>query len=120
MRKYSECAVCDGSAIFLAHVNYSKAKSSLKKFEGEMIIQQGLSDIKGVGEKASLEIEAERKAHGIFTSYDNFYDRCKSRVVTTRVIGILKEQGALEFDKKTYIKRVVKYSSSLYARALRD
>ncbi len=117
--KFKEKAVKDGALLFLPHVNYS-ADFTLRKVDGERVIQEGLSSLKGVGEKASLEIEAERKAHGIFTSYDNFYDRCKSRVVTTKVIGILKEQGALEFDKKTYIKRVVKYNSSLYARALRD
>ena len=117
--KFKEKAVKDGALLFLPHVNFS-ADFTLRKVDGERVIQEGLSSLKGVGEKASLEIEAERKAHGIFTSYDNFYDRCKSRVVTTKVISILKEQGALEFDKKTYIKRVVKYNSSLYARALRD
>ena len=58
----------------------------------------------------------EERKKGVFTSYDNFYDRCKSRSVTTRVIGILKEQGALEFNKKRYMSRVVKYNSSLMAR----
>ena len=68
-------------------------------------------------EKAFEFIEEERKAHGVFTSYDDFYDRCKSRVVTSRVVQILKEQGALEFNKKSYVNRVIKYNSALYARA---
>ena len=59
----------------------------------------------------------ERNKNGIFTSFDNFYDRCKSRTVTSRVIDVLKEQGALEFNKKIYINRVKKYNSSLYGRA---
>ena len=42
--------------------------------------------------------------------------RCKSRVETSGVIQVLKEQGALEFNKKMYINRVVKYNSALYAR----
>lgn len=120
VRKYSECAVCDGSAIFLAHVNYSKAKSSLKKFEGEMVIQQGLSDIKGVGEKAAEFIVKERKKNGIFLDFDDFYDRtrCKGSPVNKGVIETLKKEGALEFNKKTYVKRVTKYNSALYQRGM--
>lgn len=115
--KFCSLAVADGIVIFLPHVNYSTPHSRLRKVDGENCIQQGLSEIKGVGEKAANEILEERKKNGIFVSYDDFYDRCKSRVVTTRVISILKEQGALEFNKKTYLKRVVKYNSSLYSRS---
>ena len=116
--KFKEKAVRDNAVLFLPHVNYS-ADYTLRKVEGEVIIQEGLSSIKGVGEKAAAAIEAERKAHGVFISFDDFYDRCKSRVVTSRVIQILKEQGALEFNKKTYIARVTKYNSSLYSRSMK-
>lgn len=109
-------AVADGSVIFLPHVNYSSPKSKLRKVEGEVAIQQGLADIKNVGEKAAQYILDEREKGGIFRNYDDFYDRCKSRVVTSRVIQILKEQGALEFNKKTYVSRTVKYNSSLWAK----
>lgn len=115
--KYCENAVRDGCVIFLPHVNYSSSRTRLRAIDGELSIQQGLSDIKGVGEKAANEIEEERKKHGIFISYDNFYDRCKSRVVTSRVVSILKEQGALEFNKRVYLNRTTKYNSSLYARS---
>lgn len=114
--KYSEDAVRQGIVIMLPHVNYS-ANYSIKKFDGEKAIVEGLSSIKGVGEKAADYIFEEKKRNGIFTSFDNFYDRCKSRVVTSRVVGLLKEAGALEFNKKIYIKRVVKYNSALYSRA---
>lgn len=117
--KFCEKAVVDGSVIFLPHVNYSLSKSRLRKVEGENIIQQGMAEIKNVGEKAADFIVEERKKNGIFTSYDNFYDRCKSRVVTSRVIEALKEQGALEFNKKTYLSRVTKYNSSLFMRGQR-
>jgi DNA polymerase-3 subunit alpha len=116
LAKFKENAIKDGAVVFLPHVNYS-ADFSLRKVDGEVVIQEGLSSIKGVGEKAAACIEAERKAHGVFTSFDDFYDRCKSRVVTSRVVQILKEQGALEFSKKTYVNRVIKYNSALYARA---
>lgn len=114
--KFRSLAVADGSILFLPHVNYSNAMTRLRKVDGENIIQLGLSTIKGVGEKAADFISEERKANGIFRSFDDFYDRCKSRVVTSRVVELLKEQGALEFNKKTYVNRVVKYNSSLYAR----
>lgn len=115
--RFCEKAVADGSVVFLPHVNYSKAKTSLRKVEGENVIQQGLSSIKGVGEKAADFIMNERKENGVFINYDDFYDRCKSRAVTTRVISLLEEAGALEFKKKTYINRVTKYNSALFARA---
>lgn len=114
--KFCSKAVNDGSVIFLPHVNYSTEKTRLRKVEDENCLQQGLSEIKNVGEKAASFIVEERNKNGIFTSFDNFYDRCKSRTVTSRVIETLKEQGALEFNKKTYINRVKKYNSSLYGR----
>ena len=115
--KYCENAVGDGAVVFLPHVNYSRAKSSLRKIDGEFAIQQGLSSIKGVGEVAANAIVAERKANGIFTSYDNFLDRVQDKKVNKKVLGLLIESGALEFKKSTYISRVKKYNSSLYARA---
>ncbi len=117
LAKFKEKAIADNAVIFLPHVNYS-ADYTLRRVEGEMAIQEGLSSIKGVGEKAAAFIEGERKANGVFTSYDDFYDRCKSRVVTTRVIQLLKDYGALEFNKKTYVSRVVKYNSALYAKSV--
>ena len=112
--KYSQFAVKDGAVVMLPHVNYS-AKTSLRKMDGEDVIQQGLSIIKGIGEKAAETIEEERRK-GVFKSYDDFYDRCKGRSVTKAVIKILKEQGALEFNKNKYMSRVVKYNSTLMAR----
>lgn len=115
-QRFASKAVQDGAVIFLPHVNYSTEKTKLRKVDGEKCLQQGLSEIKNVGEKAAAYIVEERKTNGIFTSYDDFYDRCKCRVVTSRVIDTLKEQGALEFNKQTYIKRVTKYNSALYSR----
>ena len=114
---YKADAVKDGAVIFLPHVNYT-GDYALRTMGGDKVIQEGLRSIKGVGEKAAAEIEAEKKANGIFTSYDDFYDRCKSRVVNVRVLRLLKENGALEFDRKKYIGRVTKYNSTLYAKSL--
>lgn len=114
--RFCEKAAAGDSVIFLPHVNYSGAKTRLRKTDGEKVIQQGLSDIKAVGEKAAEFILEERKRNGVYKSYDDFYDRCKSRLVTTRVISVLKESGALEFNKVAYINRVKKYNSALYVR----
>lgn len=117
--KFCNKASKDGVIVFLPHVNYSKVKTSLRKMEGEMVLQKGLTDLKGIGEKAAQEIYEERKKNGIFTSYDDFYDRCSGRVVNKRVIATLQEQGALDFNKKNYIKKVTIYNASLYGRGLK-
>lgn len=117
--KFKEKAVSSGSVIMLPHVNYS-SNYSLRKVEGERVIQEGLSSIKGVGAKAADYIEQERRKNGIYTSFDNFYDRVvhKGSPVNKGVIEKLKTEGALEFNKKVYISRVTKYNSSLYSRAM--
>lgn len=112
---YCNHAAKAGTVVFLPHVNYSQATTSLRKVEGEYVLQKGLSDIKGIGEKAAQAIVEERKK-GVFTSYDNFYDRCKGRTVTSRVIDILKQCGALEFRKSKYIRQVTHYNTALYSR----
>lgn len=116
--EFSAHAVRDnGLVVFLPHVNYSGVAPTLRKVDGELVLQQGLSDLKGVGAKAAEAIYNERQANGVFRNYDEFYDRCKSRAVTSRTVDILTEQGALEFNKKRYVKRVTKYNSALYSRA---
>ncbi len=114
--KFCSYAFGDGVVVFLPHVNLSDSRMKLRTVDGEKCLQRGLSELNGVGEKAANEIYMERKRGGVFISYDDFYDRCKSRVVTTRVISILKEQGALEFNKRIYINRVKKYNSALFSR----
>ena len=110
-----------GNVIFLPHVNYSKAAASIRKVDGEEVLQQGLSELKGIGEKAAQFIIDERKRNGIFVNYDDFYDRCvgKGKPVNKKVLSILQEQGALEFNKKLYIKRTTAYNVALYSRAHR-
>ena len=117
--KYCSYAVKDGCVVFLPHINYSDIKMKIRTVEGEPCLQRGLSEIKGIGEKAAVEIVEERIKNGIFTSFDDFYDRCKSRVVNERVIRLVREFGASEFNKKTYISRVTKYNSSLLGRSFK-
>ena len=112
-------AVKAGSVLFLPHVNYSKPSTSIRKVEGEEVLQQGLTEIKGIGSIAAEYIYEERRKNGVFISFDDFYDRCAGRVVNKRVVNTLLEYGALEFNKKAYIKRTTVYNSALYSRAQR-
>ncbi len=118
---YKSCCLAaqSGVVVFLPHINYSDVKTRIRKVEGEECLQQGLAEVKGVGEKAAAEIVANRKEYGIFTSWDNFYDRCKSRVVSVKVLKLLAECGAGTFNKKEYISRVTKYNSTLLSREVR-
>lgn len=112
-------AVAADNLVFLPHVNYSKVGTSIRKVDGELVLQKGLAEIKGIGEKAAEYIVEERRRGGIFRDYDDFYDRCAGRVINKRVLNILFEQGAIEFKKKQYIKRVTAYNTALYSRAQR-
>lgn len=117
--RFSALAVGDGSVIWLPHVNYSGAMHSLRKVDGELTIQEGLTRIKGVGAKAATCIEVERRKNGIFKSYDDFYDRCVGNGVNKGVLAKLEEMGAVNFNKRQYVAKTTHYNSALYSRYLR-
>lgn len=116
--KFCMCAAKDGVVIFLPHVNYSDVKTIVRKVDGEEILQQGLSEIKNIGDGAAEAIATERKKHGVFISYDDFYDRMifKGSAVNKRVVNALLNTGALQFNKKMYIKAVTQYNTALICR----
>lgn len=120
---FCENAVADGGVVFLPHVNYSKDVTSLRKVEGEYAIQQGLTTIKGIGDVAAKVILDERKQNGVFVSFDDFLDRMADNPngskVNKKVKELLLEMGALDFNKKQYIKKVKLYNSALWSRANR-
>lgn len=113
--KYISEAVKSGIVVFLPHVNYT-ANDSLRIVDNEKVIQEGLSSYKGIGLKTSQIIEDERKRNGIYKSIDNFKERMAGKGIGDKTIEFLIEQGALEFNKKRYLNRVVKYNSSIYSR----
>ena len=80
---------------------------------------EGLSKIKGIGEKAAKIIEAERKENGKYKDYDDVLDRMEQygRIVNKRVLEILYTEGAIDFNKTRYFSRCEKYNSALYGRA---
>ena len=113
--KYKINAVNSGSLIFLPHVNAS-AKYSLNKVGSDLVIQEGLENIKNVGAKAAEAIELERVEHGDYKNYKDVMERVPKRILNARVIKALEESGALEFNNKKYMKRVEQYNSSLFGR----
>lgn len=118
LHKYAAMAAKSGVVVMLPHVNYSEEQTTLRRLSGGYAIQQGMTIQKGVGPSAAQAIEHERKENGEFLDYDDFYDRCKGKSVTERVINILKENGALEFNEKKYTKRVIAYNGTLIARRI--
>lgn len=113
--KYKKIAISDGTVVLTPHIN-ATARYSLSKVDGEVCIQEGMMTIKGVGEKAALTIEEERKKNGRYTDIDNLEDRLPKRVLNARVINALKEAGACDFNKKRYFERVLKYNTSIISR----
>lgn len=113
--KYKKIAIQNGSVVLTPHINGS-ARYSLKKVDGEVCIQEGLTTIKGVGEKAALAIEAERKENGKYTGIDDLCDRIPKRILNARVVNALKAAGACEFNKKKYFSNVLKYDTSIISR----
>ena len=119
--EFNNEAAKGGEVIFLPHVNYSKPHVSIRKVDGDYVLQQGLMDIKGIGEKAAFAIHEEREKNGVFVSFDDFFDRCAGRIVNKRVVNLLSELSALEFNKKLYIKKshCIQYSLIFQSKALK-
>ena len=113
--QYKAAAVKSGIVLVLPHVNYS-ANYSIGLMDGEKVIHEGLLTIKGLGLKAAELIEQERIKNGPFTSLEDFTTRCKNRSVHKGIIEKLINTGALEFNKKKFFNRVVKYNSTYLLR----
>lgn len=117
--QYKSEAIKSGCVIFTPHVNAS-AQISVRKVDGDEIIQDGLISIKGVGLKAAQTIEK----YGPYMDLPDFEDKMsklpkeEKRTVTSRVIRLLKNAGALEFRKNKYLKAVTDYNRFMYAKQL--
>lgn len=113
--KYKKKAILNNILILTPHIN-GTARYNLKKIDGEDCIQEGLSTIKGVGEKVALAIEEERRKNGKYKDIDDLVDRVPKRLLNSRVITKLKEAGACTFNKKKYYESVMKYNTSIISR----
>lgn len=117
---YKNKAVKDGCIIMLPHVNGS-VNYEITEFHGDKVIQEGLSAIKGIGEKAA-QIIIE---NGPYIDYPDFEEKwqelpkMKRRAITRRTIEILREAGAFEFVEKKYMRRVLAYNSQIYSKNLK-
>lgn len=115
--QYKSQAIKNGCVIFTPHVN-ATAEISIRKVDGDKIIQDGLVSIKGVGLKAAKTIEK----YAPYIDMPDFEDKMsklpkeEKRTVTSRVIQILKDAGAFEFRKNKYLKEVTDYNRFMYSR----
>lgn len=105
-------AVANGNLIWLPHVN-GTARYSLKDIDGELVIQRGLTSIKGIGEKVAQAIEE----NGPYTDTWDMEEKLPSRILTSKVVAILKEAGALEFNEDKFNRRVQQLNASLYSKS---
>ncbi len=119
LNQYKSQAVKDGCVIFTSHVN-GTAEISMKKVDGDDVIQDGLISIKGVGLKAAKVIEK----YSPYIDYPDFEEKMselpkeEKRAVTSKIIQLLKNAGAFEFYENKYYNAVLDYNRFLYAREL--
>lgn len=114
--RYMAQAVGNDCPILLPHVN-GGSRFSISKLEGEDVIQAGISSIKDIGPAAADAIEKERMSGGDFTSKEDFIERVPKRAVNAKAIRALENEGALEFNRKKFLKRTVEWNSYLYLAA---
>ena len=113
--KYKRFAVKQGSIILTPHVN-GTAKFSVNDKFGDICLQEGLSNIDGIGEKVAASIEEEKNRNGDFKNYKDFQNRMPKRIANIKVFNALEKAGALEFNEKKYLQRVKEYNTKLYAK----
>lgn len=109
-------AFVNGVVVFIPHINYSMSKTCMRMYEGEKIIQKGLSTIKGVGSKAGDYIVSVRKEGGRFKNIDDFIGRCQSKNCNKRVIALLEENGCCDIKHTAYMNRIKKYNATLWMK----
>ena len=113
--KLKKEAVESGQVILTPHVN-GTSRYSIQKIDGEGCIMEGLSSIKGIGQKVADAIEEERKLHGKYTSIWDMQERLPKRVLNSKVLETLRKAGALQFNRKDYMDSVYKYNVKLISK----
>lgn len=107
-KAYEVCAAQEGIVILPAHIN-GPAHYEAVEWGGGKCIQRGYSSIKGIGEKAALEIEAQ----GPFLDRPDFEERVSKRICNKRVKDALENAGAFEFNVKKWKKRIISENIAL-------
>lgn len=118
LEAYKAEAVRSGCVILLPHVN-GRAQFDKTSLRGDDVLQEGLSNIKGVGVKAAQVIQK----YGPYIDFPDFEEKWQTemakedkRAITKRVVELLKDAGALEFNEKKFYKRVMDYNTALYCK----
>ncbi len=97
IQNYLSYAKEEGIEVLPPDINQSVGYFSVKNNK----IRYGLAAIKGIGLTAIDSIVAERKAHGDYTSFENFISRCESKVLNKRLVENLIYAGAFDQFGKT-------------------
>lgn len=118
-KSYESAAVKDGCVILLPHIN-GTYKDDIVEIDGERVIQEGISEIKGVGEKAA-KIIIENGPYYDLPDFEEKMEEVKGqrRVVTKRTIKALDEAGCFEFNNEKFIKSSIKYNIGLKNKMFR-
>lgn len=93
----------------------AKAFYSVRQFEGEKCIQQGLTSIKGVGLKAALEIERNRP----YEDRTEFEDKVNKRVVNKRVLHAMENVGCFVTNEKARFHKVLYLNKLMYGKHIK-
>jgi DNA polymerase-3 subunit alpha len=111
---YEAAAAQEDNLILLPHVN-GCVNYGISEIEGEKCIQKGLISIKGIGQKTAEKIIE----HTPFESEEVFKERVSGRYSSDNVVKKLKEEGALEFRRKRFWSRIIKYNRYLHSKQVK-
>lgn len=102
-----------GIVILPPHIN-GTAKYGATELFGERCISKGLSNVKGVGPKAAEFIEA----NGPYLDKPDFDEKIEKRICNARVLRVLEEVGAFEFNEERRKKQIILENRKIYNRQI--
>ncbi|MBI4948164.1 DNA polymerase III subunit alpha [Candidatus Berkelbacteria bacterium] len=110
-----EILECERIGIKVLSPDVNESFSDFGVVKGEKAIRFGLSAIKNVGTNVAKGIVKERKTNGLFSSLENFLERC-STTLNKKVLESLVKSGALDRfnDRKSLyagMELITKYAS---------
>lgn len=114
---YKSEAIRSGCVIMLPHINGS-ADYSIRELDGDRVIQEGLSSIKGIGILAAQSIEE----YGPYIDFPDFEEKLetmpkeKRRQITKKTIALLKDKNCFEFNEGKIYQNTIAYNSTLMGR----
>lgn len=117
---YKNHAVKDGCVILCPHIN-GTVNYEIKQIDGGKAIQEGITFIKGIGEKAARTIIE----NGPYIDYPDFEDKMLSlektqrRTITKKTIQLLKDNDAMQFNDDLYYYKVKRYNAHLKNKNLK-